>query len=546
MLPNKNPTQTESWFKLTNLFDDHLFVHMREQFDQDPLRAKRYSQEAAGLFLDYSKNRITDEVWENLKSLAEELDISRAIKAQFTGEKINGTEKRSVLHTALRLPIDQSLIHDGENVVPTIHAELQHMKIFTDKVRSGQWKGYSSKEITTVVNIGIGGSDLGPVMVCEALKPYQTSIQPRFISNVDGSQITATLNECDPETTLFIISSKSFTTQETMTNANSAKNWFLGSGATQQDVAKHFVAVSTNLEAVRDFGIDEQNVFQFWDWVGGRYSLWSAIGLSICLSVGFDSFEELLAGAHEMDKHFQQEGINSMPTTLALLGVWYSNFFGAESHAILPYNQHLNRFAAYLQQADMESNGKSVDRNGNPVHYQTGPIIFGEPGTNGQHAFYQLIHQGTKLIPADFIVAAKNHHGLANHHHQLVANCLAQTQALMMGKTAHEAETELKTQGLSSEEIETLLPYKVFEGNRPTNTIVMEQLTPKTLGALIALYEHKIFVQGVIWNIYSYDQWGVELGKQLAKPILKALEEDQVFEGDASTKQLLDRLIKLV
>jgi len=542
MLNNIDPTQTEAWQKLTDLFDDVLLQDMRDMFKNDPERSQRYSIESADLYLDYSKNRITDEVLDTLKGLTKELKLSESINAQFSGDTINGTEHRAVLHTALRLPKTARLVLGGENVVPAVHAELAHMKSFSESVRTGEWKGYTGKSISSVINIGIGGSDLGPAMVCDALKAYQSHIKVDFVSNVDGTHLTQVLSECDPETTLFIISSKSFTTLETMTNAHSAKNWFLARGAKEEDIAKHFIAVSTNLPEVKAFGIDEQNVFEFWDWVGGRYSLWSAIGLSISVAVGHENFEELLAGAHEMDIHFKSEKEKSMPTILALLGIWYGNFFGSESHAILPYNQQLHRFPAYLQQADMESNGKSVNRSGNPVHYQTGPIIWGQPGTNGQHAFFQLLHQGTKLIPADFIVAAQNHHSLENHHHQLLANCLAQTQALMMGKTAHEAQEELEKRGLTQEEVAAILPYKVFEGNRPTNTILMQKLTPKTLGALIALYEHKIFVQGVIWNIYSYDQWGVELGKQLATPIFEELNGETKKEKDSSTHQLIDKI----
>ena len=542
MLERQNPTQTQSYKSLEKHYEAIKGMHMRELFAEDANRPDTFSMEACGIFLDYSKNRITSETTDLLRALAVECGLSKAIEAQFTGAPINETEGRAVLHTALRKPADATVLVNGENVIPGIHAVLHQMKDFSNAVISGKHTGFSGKQITDVVNIGIGGSDLGPVMVCEALKHYKTALNVHFVSNVDGTHIAETLKCINPETTLFIIASKTFTTQETMTNAETAKSWFLKSGASEAAIAKHFVALSTNKEAVTAFGIAEENMFAFSNWVGGRYSLWSAIGLSICLAVGFDNFEKLLAGAHAMDEHFRNDQEKSLPSTLALLGVWYNNFFNAESHAILPYDQYLHRFAAYLQQGDMESNGKSVDRNGNPVNYQTGPIIWGEPGTNGQHAFYQLIHQGTKLIPADFIAPIRSLNKIGDHHDKLMANFLAQTQALMQGKTADEAQSELAESGLSQAEIEKLLPFKVFEGNKPTNSILFDELTPSVLGALIAMYEHKIFVQGIIWNVFSYDQWGVELGKQLAKPILKALQGDGEAKLDASTAALLQRI----
>jgi len=461
----------------------------------------------------------------------------------FNGEVINATEQRPVLHTALRNQSNQPVLVDGKDVMPDVNAVLQHMKEFSESVISGDWKGYTGKPITDVVNIGIGGSDLGPVMVTEALKSYKTRLNMHFVSNVDGTHIAETLRGVDAETTLFLIASKTFTTQETMANANSARAWFLDAGASEADIAKHFAALSTNASAVEKFGIDTANMFGFWDWVGGRYSLWSAIGLSIALSVGFDNFEELLGGAHAMDNHFKTtEFEENIPVIAALMGVWYNNFFGAESQAILPYDQYMHRFAAYFQQGDMESNGKYVSRNGEPVEYQTGPIIWGEPGTNGQHAFYQLIHQGTKIIPCDFIAPAQSHNPVGEHHTLLLSNFFAQTEALMNGKTYDEVVAELKEAGKSEEEIEVLAPFKVFEGNRPTNSILLKKITPRSLGSLIAMYEHKIFVQGIIWNIYSFDQWGVELGKQLAGKILPELRtEDDIASHDSSTNGLINQ-----
>jgi len=549
MFPKINFTKTETYKNLAKHFDSLSGLSnnsekndLRALFAADPARFEKFSIAFEDILLDYSKNRITEETKALLVQLAKECGLTEAITAMFSGERINVTENRPVLHTALRNQSDQPVYVDGKDVMPDVKRVLAQMKAFTEKIISGEWKGYTGKEITDVVNIGIGGSDLGPVMVTEALKAYKTRLNVHFVSNVDGTHIAETLKAVDPETTLFLIASKTFTTQETMANAHTAKDWFLASGALQADVAKHFAALSTNTEAVRAFGIDTQNMFEFWDWVGGRYSLWSAIGLSISLAIGFDNFEELLKGAYDADVHFKETPFESnIPVILALLGVWYNNFFQAESHAILPYDQYLHRFAAYFQQGDMESNGKYVDRNGEQVDYQTGPIIWGEPGTNGQHAFYQLIHQGTKLIPCDFIAPANSLNPIGNHHQLLLSNFFAQTEALMNGKTETEVVAEFKKAGKSDQEIEALKAYKVFEGNRPTNSILLKKMTPRTLGRLIAFYEHKIFVQGVIWNIYSFDQWGVELGKQLANQILPELSgEEAVTSHDSSTNGLIN------
>jgi glucose-6-phosphate isomerase len=549
MFPKINFTKTEAYKNLAQHFDSLSGLSsnsekkdLRALFAADPARFEKFSIAFEDILLDYSKNRITEETKALLVQLAKECGLADAIAAMFSGERINVTENRPVLHTALRNQSDQPVYVDGKDVMPDVKRVLAQMKAFTEKIISGQWKGYTGKEITDVVNIGIGGSDLGPVMVTEALKAYKTRLNVHFVSNVDGTHIAETLKAVDPETTLFLIASKTFTTQETMANAHTAKDWFLASGALQEDVAKHFAALSTNTEAVRAFGIDTQNMFEFWDWVGGRYSLWSAIGLSISLAIGFDNFEELLKGAYDADVHFKETSFESnIPVILALLGVWYNNFFQAESHAILPYDQYLHRFAAYFQQGDMESNGKYVDRNGQQVDYQTGPIIWGEPGTNGQHAFYQLIHQGTKLIPCDFIAPANSLNPIGNHHQLLLSNFFAQTEALMNGKTEEEVVAEFKKAGKSDQEIEALKAYKVFEGNRPTNSILFKIMTPRTLGRLIAFYEHKIFVQGVIWNIYSFDQWGVELGKQLANQILPELSDaNKVTSHDSSTNGLIN------
>lgn len=543
MLPNIDFTSTEAYRKLVARYEILKDKNIKDLFQEDPYRFEKYSVLLDDLLFDYSKNRLDEETFSLLIQLAQECRMEEAIDAMFSGKKINVTEGRPVLHTALRNQTSHPIYVDGEDVMPKVRKVLAHMKDFVSRILSGEWKGYKGDTITDVVNIGIGGSDLGPVMVTEALKPYKTHLNVHFVSNVDGTHIAETLKKVNPATTLFLIASKTFTTQETMANAHTAKAWFLQSGATEQDVAKHFVALSTNEKGVAAFGIDTKNMFEFWDWVGGRYSLWSAIGLSIALGIGFDNFEELLKGAYEADVHFRHTTFEkNIPVIMAVLGVWYNNFFGAESHAILPYDQYLHRFAAYFQQGDMESNGKYVDRNGNRVNYQTGPIIWGEPGTNGQHAFYQLIHQGTKLIPCDFIAPAVSHNAIGNHHQLLLSNFFAQTEALMNGKTEEEVVNELKQAGKSEEEIEKIKAYKIFEGNRPTNSFLLKKITPKTLGMLIALYEHKIFVQGVIWNIYSFDQWGVELGKQLANKILPELDnEEVVLSHDSSTNGLINQ-----
>ena len=540
MLPKINPETTQSWQNLEDHFAQNDF-DFRSLFQQNPNRFNDFSIKRPGYLFDFSKNLIDQETLNLLLKLAEETQLKSAISAMFEGQKINETEDRAVLHTALRDFSDDEILVDGENIKPGIKRVLDQMKTFSAKVISGEHKGFSGKEITDVVNIGIGGSDLGPVMVCSALKHYKTRLNVHFVSNVDGNHIAETLKKLDPETTLFIIASKTFTTQETMTNAASAKEWFLKKGS-QDDVAKHFVALSTNTKSVKEFGIAEENIFEFWDWVGGRYSLWSAIGLSIALAVGYENFEQLLKGANETDTHFRTADFKeNVPVIMALLGIWYRNFYGAGTYAILPYSQYLDRFPAYLQQGDMESNGKSVDRNGNYVEYETGPIIWGEPGTNGQHAFYQLIHQGTELIPADFLAYAKSCNKVSDHQDKLLANFFAQTEALAFGKNADEVKTELFATGKSEEEIEKLLNYKVFAGDSPTNSFIFDELTPFSLGQLIALYEHKIFVQGVIWNIFSFDQFGVELGKVLAGKILAELGgENPVNTHDSSTNGLMN------
>ena len=517
-------------------------VQLRDLFAQDPERFARFSLYLDDLLLDYSKNRINQETMQLLGDLARAADLESWRDKMFGGAKINFTENRAVLHIALRNRSDRPIPVDGADVMPGVNAVLDKMRRFSEQVRDGGWRGATGQTITDIVNIGIGGSDLGPLMVCEALKPYQRAdLRPHFVSNVDGAHLHHTLAGLDPARTLFIVASKTFTTQETMTNAGSARAW-LTAALGEDAVAKHFVAVSTNAKAVSGFGIDTANMFEFWDWVGGRYSLWSAIGLPIVLAVGFDRFAELLAGAHAMDEHFRTAPLErNLPVIMALLGVWYRNFLGAPTLALLPYDQHLSRFAAYFQQGDMESNGKFIRRDGQRVDYETGPVIWGEPGTNGQHAFYQLIHQGTQLIPCDFIAAAQSQTPLGDHHAKLLANFFAQTEALAFGKTAAEARSELEQQGLTGEALDTLLPHKVFEGNRPTNSLLYRKLTPDRLGSLIALYEHKIFVQGIIWNINSYDQWGVELGKQLANKILPELADDApVTTHDSSTNGLID------
>lgn len=539
-----NPTQTAAWQALTQHYQSMRNVTLRDLFADDPLRFNAYSATFEDQFLlDYSKNLINQSTMQHLLALAHETKLPEAIAAMFRGDKINRTEDRAVLHVALRNRSNTPIMVDGQDVMPQVNAVLAKMKAFCDKVISGQWTGYTGKAITDVVNIGIGGSDLGPYMVAEALKPYKNHLNMHFVSNVDGTHIAETLKSLDPETTLFLVASKTFTTQETMTNALSAREWFLQSAHEQAHVAKHFAALSTNASAVAAFGIDTANMFEFWDWVGGRYSLWSAIGLSIALSIGFDNFEQLLSGAHAMDRHFAETELShNLPVLLALIGLWYNNFYGAETEAILPYDQYMHRFAAYFQQGNMESNGKYVDRNGQPVDYQTGPIIWGEPGTNGQHAFYQLIHQGTKMIPCDFIAPAVSHNPLGDHHAKLMSNFFAQTEALAFGKTAAEVEEEFAVAGKSAADVAHIVPFKVFEGNRPTNSILLRSITPYSLGALIALYEHKIFTQGAILNIYSFDQWGVELGKQLANRILPELQDkDAINSHDSSTNGLINR-----
>ncbi|HTN20910.1 MAG TPA: glucose-6-phosphate isomerase [Pelobium sp.] len=540
MLSKINFTQTQAYEYLSNHLVDMADTHMKDLFAKDPERFKKFSIQFNDIFVDYSKNRIDDKTIALLLQLAKECDLENAINSMFNGEAINETEDRAVLHTALRNRSNTPVFVDGKDIMADVNEVLAKMKKFSEAIISGNWKGYTGKAITDVVNIGIGGSDLGPVMVTEALKAYKNHLNLHFVSNVDGTHIAETLKKVDPETTLFLIASKTFTTQETMANGHSARDWFLNSGATEADVAKHFAALSTNADGVGKFGIDTENMFGFWDWVGGRYSLWSAIGMPIALSIGFDKLEELLTGAHEMDNHFREtEFEQNIPVILALIGIWYNNFFEAETEAILPYDQYMHRFAAYFQQGDMESNGKHVDRAGNEVNYQTGPVIWGEPGTNGQHAFYQLIHQGTKLIPCDFIAPAQSHNPLGDHHKMLLSNFFAQTEALMNGKTEEEVIAELGSK--SQAEREKIAPFKVFEGNRPTNSILVKKITPKVLGSLIAMYEHKIFVQGVIWNIFSFDQWGVELGKQLAGKILPELKEnEEINSHDSSTNGLIN------
>ncbi|WP_233958386.1 glucose-6-phosphate isomerase [Pectobacterium versatile] len=543
-MKNINPSQTAAWQALQTHFDTMKEVQISELFAQDSDRFAHFSATFDDqMLVDFSKNRITAETMEKLHALARETDLSAAIQSMFAGEKINRTEDRAVLHVALRNRSNTPILVDGKDVMPEVNAVLAKMKDFSERVIGGEWKGYTGKTITDVVNIGIGGSDLGPFMVTEALKPYKNHLNMHFVSNVDGTHIAETLKPLNPETTLFLVASKTFTTQETMTNAHSARDWFLKTAQDDKHVAKHFAALSTNAKAVGEFGIDTDNMFEFWDWVGGRYSLWSAIGLSIILSLGFDNFEKLLSGAHAMDKHFAStQAEKNLPVLLALIGIWYNNFFGAETEAILPYDQYMHRFAAYFQQGNMESNGKSADRNGNPVDYQTGPIIWGEPGTNGQHAFYQLIHQGTKLVPCDFIAPAVSHNPLSDHHSKLLSNFFAQTEALAFGKSRDVVEAEFAAAGKSAKEVEHVAPFKVFEGNRPTNSILLREITPYSLGALIALYEHKIFTQGAILNIFTFDQWGVELGKQLANRILPELENDSTIDShDSSTNGLINR-----
>ncbi len=540
-------TQFPTWQKLCTHQKSVVPLHMRDLFVADPKRFEKFSLKFDDLLFDYSKHRITDETLPLLLQMAREAKIEEWRDSMFAGEKINITENRAVLHTALRNRANTPVFVDGKDVMPDVNAVLAQMRAFSEQVRNGTWLGFTGKRITDIVNIGIGGSDLGPVMVCDALKPYASpDLNIHFVSNIDGAHLMRALEKCKAETTLFIVASKTFTTQETMTNALSARTWFLESAKDNAHVAKHFVALSTNAKAVADFGIDTKNMFQFWDWVGGRYSLWSAIGLSIALYVGMDNFEALLDGAHEMDNHFKTAPLEqNMPVILALIGIWYNNFFHVDTHAILPYDQGMARFPAYLQQADMESNGKFICRDGSRVQYKTGPVIWGEAGTNGQHAFYQLIHQGTQIVPADFLMPVHSHYAIGKHgyaHHKiLLANFFAQTQSLMLGKTKPEARAELEKQGLKGEALENLLPHKVFEGNRPTTSIMFDTLTPSTLGKLIALYEHKIFVQGMMWDINSYDQWGVEYGKQIAQQILPQLTSDEVVSNyDSSTNGLIN------
>ena len=543
-MKNINPTQTAAWQALQKHFDEMKDVTIADLFAKDGDRFSKFSATFDDqMLVDYSKNRITEETLAKLQDLAKEGDLAGAIKSMFSGEKINRTENRAVLHVALRNRSNTPILVDGKDVMPEVNAVLEKMKTFSEAIISGEWKGYTGKAITDVVNIGIGGSDLGPYMVTEALRPYKNHLNMHFVSNVDGTHIAEVLKKVNPETTLFLVASKTFTTQETMTNAHSARDWFLKAAGDEKHVAKHFAALSTNAKAVGEFGIDTANMFEFWDWVGGRYSLWSAIGLSIVLSIGFDNFVELLSGAHAMDKHFSTTPAEkNLPVLLALIGIWYNNFFGAETEAILPYDQYMHRFAAYFQQGNMESNGKYVDRNGKVVDYQTGPIIWGEPGTNGQHAFYQLVHQGTKMVPCDFIAPAITHNPLSDHHQKLLSNFFAQTEALAFGKSREVVEQEYRDQGKDPATLDYVVPFKVFEGNRPTNSILLREITPFSLGALIALYEHKIFTQGVILNIFTFDQWGVELGKQLANRILPELKDDkEISSHDSSTNGLINR-----
>lgn len=544
-MKNINPTHTQAWkaleahkAELSNTTIQDLFKQEKNRFDDYSLTFNNQ------ILVDFSKNNINQTTLSHLRQLAQECALDNAKEAMFTGEKINHTENRAVLHTALRNRANTPVLVDGKDVMPEVNAVLAKMKDFCQRIISGEWKGYTGKAITDVVNIGIGGSDLGPYMVTEALRPYKNHLNMHFVSNVDGTHIAETLKKVNPETTLFLVASKTFTTQETMTNAQSARDWLLKAAKDESAVAKHFAALSTNAKDVEKFGIDTNNMFEFWDWVGGRYSLWSAIGLSIALSIGFENFEALLSGAHEMDKHFRSAPIEqNIPTTLALVGLWNTNFLGAQTEAILPYDQYLHRFAAYFQQGNMESNGKYVDRDGNIINnYQTGPIIWGEPGTNGQHAFYQLIHQGTTLIPCDFIAPAQTHNPLADHHNKLLSNFFAQTEALAFGKTKEEVEAEFIKAGKSLDDVKNIVPFKVFTGNKPTNSILVQKITPFTLGALIAMYEHKIFVQGVIFNIFSFDQWGVELGKQLANRILPELtDSEKISSHDSSTNGLINQ-----
>jgi glucose-6-phosphate isomerase len=538
-LQNTNPTTTKAWEKLQQHFQSMQTTSMKEMFSEDASRAAKFHIQWEDFLVDYSKNRINQETINLLLELANEINLKQAIASYFDGQAINQTENRAVLHTALRSPEKATFLVDGKNVMPEVYEVKNKIKTFTNEVISGQRKGFTGKPFTDIVNIGIGGSDLGPAMVVEALQFYKNHLNVHFVSNVDGDHVNEVIKKINPETTLFVIVSKTFTTQETLTNSETIKEWFLKSGQ-QEDIAKHFVAVSTNIQKVTEFGIDSNNIFPMWDWVGGRFSLWSAVGLSISLAVGFDNFDHLLKGANKMDNHFKSESFDqNIPVILALLSVWYNNFFGAESEALIPYTQYLQKLAPYLQQGIMESNGKSVGRDGKIVNYQTGTIIWGEPGTNSQHAFFQLIHQGTKLIPTDFIGFVKPLYGDKDHHDKLMSNFFAQTEALLNGKTQQQVQAEFDKQGVATEKAAYLLPFKVFAGNKPTNTLLINQLTPESLGSLIALYEHKIFVQGIIWNIFSYDQWGVELGKQLANSILDEINSKEVKKHDDSTQMLI-------
>jgi glucose-6-phosphate isomerase len=543
-----NPTKTAEWKQLNEHYEQMKNVHMRDLFARDNSRFDKFTIQFDHLLLDYSKNIITDQTMRLLLNLAKAVDLKSAIESMFAGEIINETEKRSVLHTALRAPFDAEIIIDGKNIIPDIHAVLDQMKTFSAKIRSGEWKGYTGKPITDIVNIGIGGSDLGPLMVAEALKFYKKKdLNIYFISNIDGMNMTDVLNQINHETCLFMIASKSFSTHETITNALTAREWFLNKAMDKKNIAKHFIAISSNDTKVRAFGIDAQNVFKFWDFVGGRYSIWSAIGLPIMCCIGYDNFAKFLKGAYEMDVHFRSAPFDqNIPIILALLGIWYNNFFDAETEAIFPYSYDLHRFPAYLQQAHMESNGKFIDRTGNQVSYQTCPIIWGEPGTNGQHAFFQLVHQGTKLIPSTFLASAIALNELGNHQNILVSNFLSQTESLMKGKTENEVRYEFQNQNINDDIEKTIIPYKIFQGNKPSNSILYKKLNPKTLGQLIAMFEHKIFVQGIIWNIFSFDQWGVELGKELAQKILKELDQkENNLNHDSSTNGLIKAYLKM-
>jgi len=548
MFPKINPENTNAWKELQAHTEEMRNTSIKELFKQDSDRFSKFSLQLNDILFDYSKNLLSEKTRRLLLQLAEECLVKDAISAMFSGEKINETENRSVLHVALRNFSKQTFFAEGKDVMPEVKKVLRKMKNFCEAVHSGEHRGYTGKRIKYIVNIGIGGSDLGPLMVTEALKPYWVEdIQTYFVSNVDGTHIAETLKKVKPERTLFLVASKTFTTQETMTNALTAREWFLKKAKDEKHIAKHFAALSTNETEVVKFGIDKKNMFEFWDWVGGRYSLWSAIGLSIALTIGYKNFEQLLKGAHESDNHFRDTAFDkNIPVLMALVGLWYTNFFGAQTEAILPYDQYMHRFSAYFQQGNMESNGKSTDRNGNPLNYKSGPVIWGEPGTNGQHAFYQLIHQGTLLIPCDFIAPAQSHNPIGDHHLKLLSNFFAQTEALMNGKTQEEAKAELEKAGMKEDQVARILPFKVFSGNRPTNSFLLKKITPYSLGQLIALYEHKIFVQGVIWNIFSFDQWGVELGKQLANKILPELENDKMIsDHDSSTNGLINQYKKM-